>query len=88
MRIFASEFKANKNILCVFDGVKTHAKFISSSEIECVTPRWATPGQIPVWVTYQEDGDRSKSTSLPFLYYETPEVHSIMPPCGPTYGYT
>lgn len=25
---------------------------------------------------------------MPFLYYETPEVHSLEPPCGPTYGYT
>lgn len=72
----------------MFDGVKTRAKLISSSEIECVTPKWAVPTSVPVWVTYQEDGDRSKSTSLPFLYYETPTVLSIEPPCGPTYGYT
>lgn len=86
--IFAAEFKKNKHILCVFDGVKTRAKLISTSEIECVAPKWAEPKQIPVWVIYEEDGNKSKSSSLPFLYYETPEVHSLEPPCGPTYGYT
>ena len=72
VRITASEFKKDKHILCVFDGVKTRAKYITSSEIECVSPKRPTPGQVPVYVTYQEDGERSKSTSLPFLYYETP----------------
>ena len=86
--IFASEFKKTKHILCVFDGVKTRAKWISSSEIECITPKWPSPVSVPVWVIYEEDGDKSKSTTLPFLYYENPEVHSLEPPCGPTYGYT
>lgn len=88
VRIFAMEFKKNKHILCVFDGVKTRAKLISTAEIECVSPKRPSPGSVPVYVTYEEDGDKSKSTSLPFLYYETPEVHSIEPPCGPTYGFT
>ena len=88
VRIFAAEFKKNKHILCVFDGVKTRAKLVTTSEIECVTPKWPEPRNVPVWVIYEEDGERSRSTSIPFLYYETPEVHSLEPPCGPTYGYT
>lgn len=88
VRIFAAEFKKNKHILCVFDGIKTRAKLINPSEIECVSPKWPESKEIPVWVIYEEDGDKSRSTSLPFLYYETPEVHSLEPPCGPTYGYT
>lgn len=92
LRIFAQEFKRNKQILCVFDGVKTKAKMINSGEIECVSPKWPNPTTVPVWVAYVEkddpNGEKSKSTSLPFLYYETPEVHSIEPPCGPNYGYT
>lgn len=88
VRIYAAEFKKNKHILCVFDGLKTRAKLISSTEIECVAPKWPQSEQVQVWVIYEEDGNKSKSTSLPFLYYETPEVHSIDPPCGPTYGYT
>ena len=88
VRIFAMEFKKNKHILCVFDGVKTRARLVSQAEIECVSPRRPSPGVVPVYVTYEEDGDKSKSTVLQFLYYETPEVHSIEPPCGPTYGFT
>lgn len=88
VHIYAAEFKKNKHILCVFDGVKTRAKLISQTEIECVAPPRVVPGQVQTWVIYEEDGDKSKSTSLPYLYYETPEVHSIDPPCGPIYGYT
>lgn len=31
--IYANEFKKNKHILCVFDGLKTRAKLVSSTEI-------------------------------------------------------
>lgn len=88
VKIFAAEFRKDKHILCNFDGIKTRAKLLNSQEIECVAPKWAAPEQVQVYVTYEEDGKKSKSTSLPFLYYETPEVHSLDPPCGPTYGYT
>lgn len=37
---------------------------------------------------YEEDGEPSRSNPLPFLYYETPEISSIEPACGPTYGRT
>jgi len=39
---------------------------ITTSEIECVSPKWPEPKQIPVWVIYEEDGDKSRSTNLPF----------------------
>ena len=88
VRIFAQEFKRSKKILCSFDGVKVKATIINSGEIECVSPKRPSPGIVPVAVLYAEDGEKSKSSSLPFLYYESPEIHSISPTCGPTYGYT
>ena len=88
IRIYAAEFKRNKHILCDFDGVKVRAKLINPQEIECVSPKWPKAGIVPVAVSYEEDGNKSKSTPLPFLYYDSPEVHSISPSCGPNYGYT
>ncbi len=61
---------------------------INSGEIECLSPKWPEAKIVPVAVTYEEDGEKSKSSSLPFMYYESPEVHSIFPECGPNYGYT
>ena len=39
-------------------------------------------------LSYEEDGEKSRSAGLPFLYYETPIVLGLEPPCGPTYGRT
>ena len=55
VRIFASEFKKNKHVLCVFEGVKTvktRAKIISEQEIECISPEWPQPQKVNVYVTY------------------------------------
>ena len=55
VRLFASDFKKNKHILCVFEGVKTvktRAKIISDQEIECVSPEWPQPQKVNVYVTY------------------------------------
>ena len=49
VRLFASDFKKNKHILCVFEGVKTvktRAKIISDQEIECVSPVWPQPQKV------------------------------------------
>ncbi len=88
VRIFATEFKTNKHILCIFGETKTRGKHISKTEIECISPPHQPPEKVQVYVTYEEDGDKSKSNGLPFLYYETPELISVEPPCGPTYGRT
>ena len=88
VRIFATEFKTNKHIICIFGETKTRGKHISKTEIECISPPHQPPEKVNVYVTYEEDGDKSKSNGLPFLYYETPEILSVEPPCGPTYGRT
>ena len=88
VRIFATEFKSNKKIICIFGETKTRGKHISKTEIECISPPHQPPEKVQVYVTYEEDGDKSKSNGLPFLYYETPELISVEPPCGPTYGRT
>lgn len=88
VRIFAPEFKRNKKIVCIFGETRTHGKHISKTEVECISPPHQPPEQVMVSVMYEEDGEPSRSNPLPFLYYETPEVWSVEPPCGPTYGRT
>jgi len=38
VRIFGSDFKMDKKILCVFGDKKTRGRFISYSEVECLSP--------------------------------------------------
>jgi len=61
------------------------AKRLSSSEIECVSPRVANPGEVDLVVQVYAGLD---SASVQFLYYKGPEVKKVEPPCGPLYGYT
>jgi len=88
VRIFAAEFKSTKSIICYFGDVRTRGKHISKTEVECISPPHQPPEKVMVSVGYEEDGDKSKSDGLPFLYYETPEILGVVPPCGPTYGRT
>lgn len=39
-------------------------------------------------MTLTYEGDGHPNPVADFLYYETPEVHSLDSTCGPTYGYT
>ena len=88
VRIFATEFKMNKHIICYFGETRTRGRHISKTEIECKSPPHQPPEKVMVSVTYEEDGEKSRSAGLPFLYYETPIVLGLEPPCGPTYGRT
>ena len=88
IRIFAMEFKRTKHIICAFGSVKTRGKHISDTEIECLTPGWPDAKCVPVVVSYEEDGDKSKSQPITFCFYESAELKSIEPPCGPVYGDT
>lgn len=71
VHLFGTDFKKDKQMQCLFDGVAANATFISSQEIECVSPPH-TRGKIPVQATYL--GDRGKSVSEPlyFTFVERP----------------
>lgn len=86
--VYGSEFKADKKILCVYGDLRTRGKFISYSQVKCLSPKVPLPGTVPLSVTYEGDGDKFASEQVEYLYYETPEVTSLDPECGPTYGYT
>jgi hypothetical protein len=75
--VYGSEFKFDKKILCVFGNKKTRGRFISFSEVECLSPAVPLPGIVPLSTTYEGEGDKFKSEAVDYLYYETPVLDSI-----------
>ena len=60
----------------------------SITQVICVSPKVPNPGPINVTLMYQEDGTRSESNPVIFTYFDAPQLVSIGPKCGPTYGQT
>jgi hypothetical protein len=78
----------DRKIICQYGTIKTRGKLISTSQVKCLSPKIDSPGPVPLLITYEGDGAKFGSEAAEFLYYETPIIDSITPPCGPTYGYT
>jgi hypothetical protein len=86
LRAIGSNFRDTGNITCRFnDTLIVPGKYISSSEIECVTPTVEHPGFVPLSVSLEMD---MYSPSVQFLFYERPQIDFIEPQCGPDYGFT
>ena len=91
VHIYAQEFKRNKHIICIWNlktgRVKNRGKLLGDDELECISPPSIdNPGPISIQITYEEDGKKSESDPMGFTYFELPQLESIDPPCGPTYG--
>ncbi len=84
--VLGTNFKDHKNITCKFGNKLTHGVRLSESEIRCTSPAVERPGYVPLTISYE--GERYSSTSVKYLYYETPELTGILPTCGPVTGYT
>jgi hypothetical protein len=56
--IFGSDFKTDKKILCVFGNKKTRGKFISFSEVQCLSPPVPNSGIVQLSTTYEGEGDK------------------------------
>jgi hypothetical protein len=80
-----SGFEDTGDIHCDFGGVKTKGIFRSASQIECIAPKYHTPGFVDLRISLKVN---LWSSAIPYVYYEDPEVHSIGPTCGPDTGYT
>jgi len=46
------------------------------------------PGVVRLYITYLGDGQNFQSSSVNYLYYETPVITGVYPPCGPHTGFT
>ena len=80
-----SNFRDTGEATCKFNETVVKAKFLSTSELECISPPSEKAGFVPLSVSMEQD---LYSKSVQFLYYEHPVITSIEPQCGPDYGYT
>lgn len=86
--VFGIDFTPGKKIICKWGDVKTRGKFISMSQIKCLSPPSPKARKVPLSIAYEGDDVKFESESSDFTYYDTPIINSISPPCGPVTGYT
>ncbi len=84
--VLGNKFKEGKNITCRFGNKIVRGKFLTSTKIECISPKAEHPGYVPLTISYE--GERYSSETVKYLYYETPVLDKILPTCGPVTGYT
>lgn len=80
-----TSFEDTGNIKCAFGDVEVPGKFLSTSEILCISPKASDSGYVDLRISLR---DNEWSSSLKFLYYDLPVVLGIEPKCGPDFGYT
>jgi hypothetical protein len=77
---------------CKFGSLVVQARADSDDKMFCVTPETLTAGYVSVTVSLNEVDFTSpalgRQYSIPFLYYEQPEIKSLMPNTGPSRGGT
>jgi len=78
-------FRDTKEITCKFGDQKVPGVFKSQREIECIAPQTDKPMSVPFSISLSMD---MYSPSVPYLYYDEPQVLGIGPSCGPDYGLT
>ena len=83
--VSGSNFNDTGQIRCSFGGHETDGKFISVSEVECISPPTDKPGYVDLALSLKKD---LWSTPLKYLYYDIPKILNIEPTCGPETGYT
>lgn len=84
--IFGSKFQQGKNITCKFGAKTTRGVFIDTNRISCLSPPVERAGFVPLSIAYE--GEKYDSDTIKYLYYDTPELKSFYPTCGPVTGYT
>ena len=84
--VFGNKFKEQKNITCKFGAKLVKGIYIDSNRITCIAPSVERAGYVPLTISYE--GEKYSSETVKYLYYDSPEVYTITPTCGPVTGYT
>ena len=84
--VIGSNFNDTGEIKCMFGNKIVDGTFVDYNHIKCISPPVENPGEVPLTVALE--GNKFSTQSVWFLYYETPVVYNITPPCGPFDGYT
>lgn len=85
IKVIGTNFTNTGNITCKFGKKTVPAKYISSSEVSCLTPVMSEPGIVDLTISMYGGLD---SSPVKYLYYNTPVIQTILPISGPDYGYT
>lgn len=64
--VYGLNFTPGKKIICKFDNIKTRGKFISMSQIKCVTPPHPAAGIVDLAISYEGEDSRFQSETAPF----------------------
>eukprot|EP01043_Picozoa_sp_COSAG02_P041650 COSAG02_NODE_3470_length_6690_cov_2.641784_1_plen_892_part_10 len=80
--LYGESFLPDKNLGCIFDGIRVEAEYVSSSEMVCISPAHP-PG--PVALNMTVNGQQFTNDGNIFNYYELTEIY---PPRGPLFGET
>lgn len=70
-------FVPSPELLCDFGGIKTRGRYISSTEISCITPPFANASSVGVFISL--NGVEDVEGAATFTYYEAPVVIRIDP---------
>lgn len=83
--MIGTQFNNTGNITCRFGEREVPGELLSSSEIKCVSPPYSQPGPVDISISLYPG---LWSSPIGYLYYETPTVGVVSPPCGPESGFT
>lgn len=86
VNVYGPNYDKNREVICLFGTKKVPAKVITNSHISCVSPLHEKATDVTLIVMYKND--RFQSTQMTYTYYDTAQIESITPYCGPTKGYT
>lgn len=86
VHVYGPNYDRNRDVICIFGGIKTKAQVVTKSHIKCTSPPFPTARDVSLLIQYEND--RFKSSQLTFTYYDTARIDSIGPACGPVHGYT
>lgn len=69
--VSGTNFADTGTIRCSFGGNEVPGKFLSSSEVECVSPLVEKPGFVDLKLAFEDD---MWSTPVKYLYYDIPKI--------------
>jgi len=80
-----ANFENTPTLSCKFGDNVVPGKYISESEMKCISPPAPEPGFVPLAIQVKDD---MWSPPVQYLYYDTPKIDHIDPLCGPETGFT
>ena len=87
VHVIGGNFEDTGTVKCKFGDKFGEGKFVSSNELQCISPPVEKPATVPLYVATRED-EFSSGLNTQFTYYANPVIHFIEPACGPQTGYT